>query len=143
MMAEGSEKRAAVRTRWAVPFALVLCALILGSCAPAASAKHFYDATLVSWSPHGNAPSDGFTTFKAMQLQDGFTARFVAGNRRTTWRFAKSAGTVVAVSRNAFFAAARKNPAHFLLNGITWKWRTSNGKRQRFAQAVTGSYQKP
>ena len=142
-MAKAPEKRTQAYTRWSVPFTLVLCALIFGVCAPVASAKHFYDATLVSWSPHGNAPGSGSTTFKAMQLQDGFTARFVASNQRTKWRFAKSGGSVVAVSRNAFFASARKNPDRFLLNGITWKWRTSNGARQRFAQAVTGSYQMP
>ena len=135
--------RAPARRRWAAPFALVFSALILGVFAPAALANHFYDSTLVSWSPQGNAPRIGTTTFKAMQLQDGVTARFLAGNQRTKWRFVNSAGKASAVSRNAFFASAKKKPAHFLLNGITWAWRMSHGERVRFAQVVTGSYQNP
>lgn len=131
------------RRRWAAPFALVFSALILGAFAPAALANHFYDSTLVSWSPQGKAPKIGTTTFKAMQLQDGVTARFLAGNQRTKWRFVNAAGKASAVSRNAFFSSARKKPAHFLLNGITWAWRTSHGERVRFAQVVTGSYQNP
>jgi len=142
-VAKNRRERVLARTRWAAPFALVLCALIFGASAPVASANHFYDSTLVSWSPHGNAPKSGRTTFRAMQLQDGARARFVASNQHTKWRFATSAGKVVAVSRNAFFSSARKKPAHFLLNGIKWAWRTSQGKRYRFAQVVTGSYQNP
>ena len=142
-MAKNRRERVLARTRWAAPFTLVLCALSFGALAPVASANHFYDSTLVSWSPHGDAPKSGSTTFKAMQLQDGAKARFVASNQRTKWRFATSAGKVETVSRNAFFSSARKNPAHFLLNGITWTWRTSQGKRYRFAQVVTGSYQNP
>lgn len=140
-MAKNRRARVPARTRWAAPSALVLCALIFGVFAPVASANHFYDSTLVSWSPHGNAPQSGRTTFRAMQLQDGVTARFVAGNQHTKWRFVTSAGMVKVVTRNAFFWSARKKPAHFLLNGITWAWRTSQGERYRFAQVVTGSYQ--
>lgn len=136
-------EQAPARRRWAAPFALVFTALVLGAFAPAALANHFYDSTLVSWSPQGNAPRIGTTTFKAIQLQDGVTARFLAGNQRTKWRFVNSAGKVSAVSRNAFFSYARKKPAHFLLNGITWAWRMSHGERVRFAQVVTGSYQNP
>ncbi len=102
-------ERAPARRRWAAPFALVFTALILGAFAPAALANHFYDATLVSWSPHGNAPRLGTTSFKAMQLQDGVTARFLAGNQRTKWRFVNSTGKVSAVSRNAFFSYAEKS----------------------------------
>jgi hypothetical protein len=142
-VANDRRARFLARTRWATPFALVLCALVFGALAPVASAHHFYDSTLVSWSPHGNAAKTGSTTFRAVQLQDGARARFVASNQRTKWRFATSAGNVAAVSRNAFFSAARKKPARFLLNGITWAWRTSQGQRYRFAQVVTGSYQNP
>jgi hypothetical protein len=142
-MTKNRRERALTRRRWAVPFALAFCALIFGAFAPTASANHFYDSTLVSWTPHGNASQIGRTTFKAMQLQDGVTARFVAGNQRTKWRFVTSAGKVKVVSRNAFFASVRKNPAHFLVNGIRWTWKTSQGERYRFAQAVTGSYQNP
>ena len=142
-MSKNRRERVLAHRRWAAPSALVFCALILGAFAPTALANHFYDSTLVSWTPHGNAPEIGRTTFKAMQLQDGVTARFVAGNRRTRWRFVTSAGKVKMVSRNAFFASARKNPEHFLVNGIRWMWRTSNDKRYRFAQTVTGSYQNP
>ena len=142
-MAEKRKEQVLARMRWAAPLALVLCALIFGASAPVASANHFYDATLVSWSPHGDAPTHGRTTFRAMQLQDGARARFVAGNQRTKWRFVTSGGKVKIMSRNTFFSAARKNPAHFLLNGIRWEWRTSQGTRYRFAQVVTGSYQNP
>jgi hypothetical protein len=143
MIAKNRRAQVLARSRWAAPFALVLCALIFGASAPAASANHFYDSALVSWSPHGNAPKHGSTTFSAMQLQDGTRARFVAGNQRTKWRFVTSAGKVELVSRNAFFSSARKKPARFLLNGITWAWRMSHDKRYRFAQVVTGSYQNP
>jgi hypothetical protein len=142
-MKKNRRERVLAPRRWAAPFALAFCALFFGATAPAALANHFYDSTLVSWSPHGNAPQIGMTTFKAMQLQDGVTARFVAGNQRTRWRFVTSAGKVTVVSRNAFFSSARKNPAHFLVNGIRWVWRTSNDKRHRFAQVVTGSLQNP
>ena len=142
-MTKNRRERALAHRRWTVPFALAFCALIFGAFAPTALAYHFYDSTLVSWTPHGNAPQIGRTTFKAMQLQDGVTARFVAGNQRTKWRFVTSVGKVRVVSRNAFFWAARKKPAHFLLNGIRWTWKTSQGERYRFAQAVTGSYQNP
>ena len=142
-MTKNGRERVLAQRRWALPFALVFCALIFGALAPTALANHFYDSTLVSWTPHGKAPQIGRTTFKARQIQDGVTARFVAGNQRTKWRFVTSAGKVKVVSRNAFFASARKNPAHFLVNGIRWEWRTSNDKRYRFAQAVTGSFQNP
>jgi hypothetical protein len=142
-VSKNSYRRDRAHGRWGAPLALVLCALIFGAWAPAALANHFYDATLVSWSPHGDAPSGGTTTFKAMQLQDGLTARFVASNQRTRWRFVSSTGKVASVSRNAFFSSARKKPAHFLLNGITWAWKTTQGQRHRFAQVVTGSYQNP
>ena len=142
-MTNDRRARVPARTRWAIPLTLVLCTLVFGALAPVASANHFYDSTLVSWSPHGNAAKTGSTTFSALQLQDGARARFVASNQRTKWRFATSAGTVEPVSRNAFFSAARQKPARFLLNGITWKWRTSQGQRYRFAQVVTGSYQNP
>ena len=142
-MTKNRRERALTRKRWAVPFALAFCTLLFGAFATTALANHFYDSTLVSWTPHGNAPQIGRTTFKAMQLQDGVTARFVAGNQRTKWRFVTSTGKVKVVSRNAFFSSARKNPAHFLVNGIRWMWRTGNDKRYRFAQTVTGSYQNP
>jgi hypothetical protein len=133
--------RALARSRRVLPFALVLCALLLT--APAALANHFYDAKLVSWAPHGAAPASGTTAFKAMQLQDGATVRFVASNQRTVWRFVDSAGHTSTVTRNAFFTAAAKKPRHFLLNGITWKWKTTQGKRYHYAQIVVGSYQNP
>jgi len=142
-MTKNRRQRVLAHRRWAAPFALAFCALLFGAFAPTASANHFYDSTLVSWTPHGNAPQIGRTTFKAMQLQDGVTARFVAGNQRTRWRFVTSAGKVKVVSRNAFFASARKKPAHFLVNGIRWTWKTSQGQRYRFAQVVTGSLQNP
>ena len=142
-MAMDRKERILARTWMLLPLALLLCAVIFAASAPPASANRFFDATLVSWSPHGNAPRDGKTTFKAMQLQDGAKARFLAHNQRTTWRFVKSTGKTVIVTRNTFFASARKDPAHFLLNGIRWAWRTSHGERVRFAQVVTGSYQNP
>jgi hypothetical protein len=143
IMAMNRKERIWGRAYWALPFALLLCALSFATSAPPALANHFFDATLVSWSPHGNAPRDGRTTFTAMQLQDGEKARFLARNQGTTWLFVKSTGKTVAVTRNAFFASARKDPAHFLLNGIRWAWRTSHGERVRLAQVVTGSYQNP
>lgn len=111
--------------------------------APAAYAGHMYDSGLVSWSPHGNAKSSGTTTFVAVQFENGLRYKLKASNAHTKWRFYNSAGRLVSVSRNKFFSLARKNPRHFMINGLDWVWKKSGGKRYRYATKVVGSNQNP
>jgi hypothetical protein len=133
--------------------AAFLCVIALSAMLVAAGPQTASASTLVGycykWTPRGNAASKGRTTLIVNNPGGPGAYKVVASNSKTHfWFYAGESATTghwsftlprQRVSRNKFFALARKNGEITVRVKWTWK-RDSHHRRYRYGTTIEGTY---